>query len=420
MGTATTTIATKVVLPGYEAQPSVSGVDHSRRKLQEAARDLKSFVDNISVAPCQREEETFGYRCICTFQLVLEHNRYQYAMRHKNEPIVLGTAAFPIATKRIQQAMTLLLDLLNEDVTQVLAAGTTSVTFASSWIDTSTCDCIVTLLYGQPVDEEAWKESAQLACHALSLTRLIGRSRGRLFCVSGCKDHGYLEDTLYLCQSSTCALRVKLLLEDGDAKHGCIPVLYQKPETAFFHPNSRAMVKALEWLMDRLQNIGKASAMLELYCGCGAHTVALAKSGFVGSIVAVELDTRLVQACVTNCRLNGCHGDERQAPISPVYVVQGDASEWANTYFRNSSSKEFDILLVDPPRMGLGENICQLATQGSFQHILYISCGRHALKRDLERLNATFEVANCHLLDLFPRTDSVESLVHLKRRQASF
>ena len=414
-------IPTKVVLPGYEAQPSVSGVDHSLRKLQDATKGLESFVQNITMAPCQSEEETFGYRCICTFQLILEKNQYQYAMRHRNEPVVLGTAAFPIATRRIQQAMTLLLDLLNNDVTQVLATGTTSVTFASSWSDTSTCDCIVTLIYGQPFDEETWKESAQLACQTLSINRLIGRSRGRMFYVSGCNNHDYLEDTVYLCQSSTSAVLVRLSIGDDDPHLGCIPVRYQKPETAFFHPNSRAMVKALEWLIDRLRHIGKpSSAMLELYCGCGAHTVALAKSGSVGSIVAVELDTRLVQACVTNCKLNGCHGDETNDTVSPVYVFQGDASEWMNIYFRKPSNSKFDILLVDPPRLGLGDKICQMAIQGSFQHILYISCGRHALKRDLERLDATFEIVNCHVLDLFPRTDSVESLVHLKRRTATF
>lgn len=84
-----------------------------------------------------------------------------------------------------------------------------------------------------------------------------------MFYVSGCNDHDYLEDTLYLYQLSTSsAMRVTLSIENGAGqKHCCIPVIYHKPETAFFHPNSRAMVNALEWwLIDRL-------SMLELYCG---------------------------------------------------------------------------------------------------------------------------------------------------------
>ena len=424
-----------VALPGYEAQPCDSGVEHSRQKLQEAAKDLEPFVtadfDNITVtvAPCRSEEETWGYRCVCTFQLVFQDDRFQYAMRHQKEPVVLGTDTFPVATQRIQLAMKQLLDYINQnqETLQVMATYLTSVSFASSWIDTPTCDCFVTLLYGNPVDEQLWKDRAQNVCHALSLARLIGRSKGRVFFVSGPDSHAYLNDEVYLHLHQTTNAsnrnRVTLSIEDVP-ETACIPVTvhYQKPETAFFHPNSRAMLQALEWMMGRLQhiNIGTSScSMLEMYCGCGAHTVALAKSGYVHSIVAVELDNRLVQACITNCKLNGCHGDESQEGVSPVHVFQGDASEWAHKSIKKTSGwydKEYSILLVDPPRMGLAENVCQMAMQGTFQHVLYVSCGRHALKRDLERLKDTFEVVDCHLLDLFPRTDAVESLVHLKRR----
>jgi tRNA/tmRNA/rRNA uracil-C5-methylase (TrmA/RlmC/RlmD family) len=45
-----------------------------------------------------------------------------------------------------------------------------------------------------------------------------------------------------------------------------------------------------------------------------------------------------------------------------------------------------------------------------------VSCGRHALVRDLGLLGDCFEVSNILLTDLFPRTDSVETLVHLKRK----
>ena len=61
---------------------------------------------------------------------------------------------------------------------------------------------------------------------------------------------------------------------------------------------------------------------------------------------------------------------------------------------------------------------CHLARQERrFQHILYISCGRDALVRDLERLSEDFVAEDCTLLDLFPGTRSVESLVHLRRHR---
>ena len=84
-----------------------------------------------------------------------------------------------------------------------------------------------------------------------------------------------------------------------------------------------------------------------------------------------------------------------------------------NTWY----SRDYTILLVDPPRAGLSANVCRMAIEGNFQHLIYISCGKEALLRDIEMLNSNFEIADCTLIDLFPRTDAVESLVHLQRRK---
>jgi len=73
--------------------------------------------------------------------------------------------------------------------------------------------------------------------------------------------------------------------------------------------------------------------------------------------------------------------------------------------------------------MGLGSDVVKLAMVGGFKHMLYISCGREALKRDLEVLlekrkekvkgGGGWKVEDVTFTDLFPRTDSVETLVHL-------
>jgi tRNA/tmRNA/rRNA uracil-C5-methylase (TrmA/RlmC/RlmD family) len=114
-------------------------------------------------------------------------------------------------------------------------------------------------------------------------------------------------------------------------------------------------------------------------------------------------------------------------------VVKGDAAEWARKsrhagrrqqYVSTNNNSalhamDYQVLLVDPPRMGLDNVVCEMANKGTFEHIFYISCGRKALQRDLIILGEHFDVMDCTLLDLFPRTDSVESLVHLERRQPS-
>jgi tRNA/tmRNA/rRNA uracil-C5-methylase (TrmA/RlmC/RlmD family) len=125
-----------------------------------------------------------------------------------------------------------------------------------------------------------------------------------------------------------------------------------------------------------------------------------------------------------------------------VTLQQQDAARFAKTLPQQKATKatqqyqqqhDFDILLVDPPRQGLDPIVCNMILQQhhSFSHILYISCGHDALLRDLDRLccgeyinnnnnnnnnNSSYRVVDCVLLDLFPGTFSIETLIHLKKR----
>lgn len=405
-----------VVLPGYEAQPDESGVDHSIGKLAGAAQGLQEWLPSnlqIHTIPCEKEEDSWAYRCRCTFQIVTDKDElFYYAMRHKKEPVILGSESFPIATHRIQRAMNDLIKLVLNSPKHYFSEmkrNLTSATFASSWCDVPESDCVVTLYYEQPLDAASWQREAAEACDILNLRQLNGRSKKLL--VSGADDSiQSIRDTVWIHRSSSeeSAWNVSITKPSVIA---AIPIYYQKPETAFYHPNARAMTKALQWMLNRLNTICSElehpCRLLEMYCGCGAHTVALGSTGLLETIEAVELDQRLVDACSVNIQRN-----ELQ---DVVRVTQRDAGEWAKRFQKKQQTDKYDILLVDPPRMGLDEQVCHMACQGDFEHFLYISCGHKALLRDLERLSSDFQVVHCAQMDLFPRTDSIETLVHLRR-----
>lgn len=156
----------------------------------------------------------------------------------------------------------------------------------------------------------------------------------------------------------------------------------------------------------------------------------LARSGLLSGIVAVELDERLVDSCRRNCELNNClegaagdDGTRNDDVRTLVRVVKGDATEWAAKTLRGrrqSDESNFDVLLVDPPRAGLSSTVIDMALKGTFEHVVYVSCGRRALLRDLTALCGNddgFDVVDLAVIDLFPGTDAVESLVHLRRRE---
>jgi tRNA (uracil-5-)-methyltransferase len=104
------------------------------------------------------------------------------------------------------------------------------------------------------------------------------------------------------------------------------------------------MSNALRWMLQCISGIVSSGNgplnLLEMYCGCGAHTIALAKSGMLDRILAVELDRRLVEACETNISINGLG--------QKVKVVQGDAGKWAKEH-KKRPKEDYSILLGTLP-----------------------------------------------------------------------
>ncbi|CAL1156311.1 unnamed protein product, partial [Cladocopium goreaui] len=71
-------------------------------------------------------------------------------------------------------------------------------------------------------------------------------------------------------------------------------VKYRQPFGQFSNPNPHIAVATAEWLGDVLQHLAEPTDLLELYCGCGSHTVALAP--FFRQVLAVEINRHLVDA----------------------------------------------------------------------------------------------------------------------------
>mmetsp|Transcript_8450 Transcript_8450/g.17810 ORF Transcript_8450/g.17810 Transcript_8450/m.17810 type:complete len:543 (+) Transcript_8450:44-1672(+) len=377
-----------------------------------------------------------------------------------------------------------------------LRENLTSITFISSWGDgvveeslgvtdqaklIHESDCLVTLHYcppGLPSDDDiemrrVWKREATLVCQEAKITSLTGRSRAiKITVLRAEKDEissnpldedlygeGIIHDDLWITLKHTStenaaqasvsiesvSLVPKLNPDKTDGKETTdVRVIYHKPSTAFQHPNARVMLSSLHWILNVLSRIipndshqgqprnATKPRLLEMYCGCGAHTIPLAKSSLLSEIVAVELDDRLVRACRLNCRVNNCFKTSSgNSEGTHVEVLKGDAAEWAVKTLRaqykrkissdgatkNENFNHFDILLVDPPRGGLDRAVCDMAIKGTFSNMIYVSCGRRALLRDLDLLcMGGFDVVDLAVIDLFPGTDAVESLVHLTRR----
>jgi len=138
---------------------------------------------------------------------------------------------------------------------------------------------------------------------------------------------------------------------------------------------------------------------LDLYAGVGLFSTVLAQH--FGHIVAVESS----QSSFADLRYN--------APANVKSVRAGVEEYLAKG---NKERSDPDFVVVDPPRSGLGERVANALLKLAPPRLTYVSCDPATLARDLKSLLAGgYKVQQAHLLDLFPQTFHIESVLHLTK-----
>jgi 23S rRNA (uracil1939-C5)-methyltransferase len=142
---------------------------------------------------------------------------------------------------------------------------------------------------------------------------------------------------------------------------------------------------------------------VELYAGIGFLTIPLARCGLSG--VAIESDRSALADLATN--LAGC-GLEKQ-----VEIVRGRVEA------RRDLAKRFalaDVLLMDPPRVGLEAITRDAIIAAAPKRLVYVSCDPATLARDLRVFTSSgYALVSVRALDLFPQTPHVEIVARLAR-----
>ncbi|MBP3883697.1 MAG: 23S rRNA (uracil(1939)-C(5))-methyltransferase RlmD [Olsenella sp.] len=168
---------------------------------------------------------------------------------------------------------------------------------------------------------------------------------------------------------------------------------------SFFQVNTSAAEKLVDLVIGGLSPTENDEAM-DLYCGAGTFTVPLArKSAFVSAVESYGPAVRDLRRNV------------ERAGLANVDAVGGDAG-------REFPDTEADVIVVDPPRAGLSEEVVRLLSSQPARRIAYVSCDPATLARDLGRFEEmdSFTVRSVTPVDLFPQTFHVESVTILERR----
>jgi 23S rRNA (uracil1939-C5)-methyltransferase len=101
--------------------------------------------------------------------------------------------------------------------------------------------------------------------------------------------------------------------------------------------------------------------------------------------------------------------------IRNTHFIAGEMKDVLSESFFASNGKP-DVIITDPPRAGMHEDVIKIIMEAAPERIVYISCNPSTQSRDIQLLSDTYYVAGVQPVDMFPHTHHVENVVLLKRR----
>ena len=149
--------------------------------------------------------------------------------------------------------------------------------------------------------------------------------------------------------------------------------------------------------------ITRDDLVLDLYCGVG--TITLAMAGSAGKVIGVEVIEQAVADARDNARRNGIHNAE---------FFCGDAGQAALELEKQGIRP--DVITVDPPRKGLNADTIEAIDRMAPRRLVYVSCDPATLARDVALLKERgFRLISAQAADLFPRCAHVETVALMTR-----
>ena len=149
--------------------------------------------------------------------------------------------------------------------------------------------------------------------------------------------------------------------------------------------------------------ITKNDLVLDLYCGVGTITLAMASSA--GKVIGVEVVSQAVEDAWDNARRNGIQNAE---------FFCADAGQAALRLEQEGIHP--DVITVDPPRKGLSADAIEAIARMAPRRLVYVSCDPATLARDIALLKARgFRLEKAIAADLFPRCAHVETVALLSK-----
>lgn len=172
---------------------------------------------------------------------------------------------------------------------------------------------------------------------------------------------------------------------------------------SFYQTNSEQAYELYKVARSFAQLTGN-EVVYDLYTGTGTIANFVARNA--KKVVGIEYVPEAIEDAKLNAELNG---------LNNTYFFAGDMKDVLNEEFLTTHGKP-DVIITDPPRAGMHNDVINTILFASPQRIVYVSCNSATQARDLSLLDEEYRVVEVQPVDMFPHTHHVENVVLLEKR----
>lgn len=173
---------------------------------------------------------------------------------------------------------------------------------------------------------------------------------------------------------------------------------------SFFQTNSKQAEQLYQVVSD-FASLSGNEIVYDLYCGTGTIGISLASQS--GKIIGVDIIPEAIADARENAFLNN---------IEQAEFYAGDVISLCNKDFFDQHGRP-DLIISDPPRAGMHQNLIDKLLQIQAPKIVYVSCNVATQARDILLLSEKYRVEKIQPLDMFPHTHHIECVVLLLLKQ---
>ena len=249
-------------------------------------------------------------------------------------------------------------------------------------------ECMVLLAFG---------EEDQVACEALlvAVRDAFPAIVSLLWTINTKKN-----DTIWDLDIHTFHGRDHLIEELPDPPNA--PLKFRIGAKSFFQTNPK-QTSAMYRVVRELAALSPSDNVYDLYCGAGSITLHLARH--CAHVTGAEIVPEAVADALVNAELNH---------VRNVTFTSGDLRHLLDDRFMEQHGRP-DVIVTDPPRSGMHEDVVKRIRDIHAKRIVYVSCNSATQARDLALLKDRYRITHVQPIDMFPRAHHVENVAALER-----